>query len=237
MSKPDIKKFLVPLSPEESEAMDRRRAERLDISSHPRVRKVSFEDIATELTPEEIAAFETDQKQEINFLAGTQPVVSTNAQEPDTGEDDSNPFSDRTWQTFAETIGQLESSGRYDITGGANDHYDGAYQMGRMAKMDAGARLGIDLGHDAASREAFRGDPDLQDRAFQAFTESNHDTLMRISGKYRALPPARKLEVLAVSHLLGSGGGKAWLNGQEGADAFGTKGTKYAEAIREALKG
>lgn len=210
----------------------------LDISGHPRVRKVSFEDIATELTPEEIAAFEADQKQKIDFLAGTQPVVSTKAQEPDTGEvDETFPWSDRTWDVYASTLSQLESSGRYDIAHGYNQAYDGAYGMGKAAKIDAGRILGIDLKHDPESRAAFRADPELQDSAVHAFTQSNHNVLMRISSKYRELPPARKLEVLAVSHLLGSGGGKAWLNGQEGADAFGTKGTKYAEAVRVALRG
>ena len=95
--------------------------------------------------------------------------------EPETGEavepdqDDTFPLSDRTFNKFAETIKQLESSGRYDIVGGSGNMYDGAYQLGRMAKADAAKRLGITVKHDAASREAFRQDPDLQDDMFEAF--------------------------------------------------------------------
>ena len=150
-------------------------------------------------------------------------------------KDDTFPFSDRTFDTFSETIKQLESSGRYDIAGGSSNAYDGAYQMGRMAKIDAGKRLGIELKHDAESREAFRQNPELQDSAFQALTESNHETLMRLSGRYRGLSRAKKAEALAVAHLLGSGGAMEYLKGNDGQDAFGTSGGKYAQAVRDAL--
>ena len=150
-------------------------------------------------------------------------------------QDDTFPFSDRTFDTFSETIKQLESSGRYDIAGGSFNAYDGAYQMGRLAKIDAGKRLGIDLKHDAESREAFRSDPELQDQAFLAFVESNHETLMRLSGRYRGLSRAKKAEALAVAHLLGAGGAAQYLKGNDGQDAFGTSGRKYAQAVRDAL--
>lgn len=150
-------------------------------------------------------------------------------------QDDTFPFSDRTFDTFSATIKQLESSGRYDIAHGANNHYDGAYGFGRMAKIDAGKRLGIDLNHDAESREAFRSDPELQDAAFQAFTEANHEALMRLSGRYRDLSRAKKAEALAVAHLLGSGGAMEYLKGTDGQDAFGTSGGRYAQAVRDAL--
>jgi len=163
--------------------------------------------------------------------ADTKPEQSDVVDEPD----DTFPFSDRTFDTFSETIKQLESSGRYDIAHGANNHYDGAYGLGRMAKIDAGKRLGIELKHDAESREAFRNDPELQDAAFLAFVESNHETLMRLSGRYRGLSRAKKAEALAVAHLLGSGGAVEYLNGTDGQDAFGTSGGKYAQAVRDAL--
>ena len=150
-------------------------------------------------------------------------------------QDDTFPFSDRTFDTFSETIKQLESSGRYDIAGGSSNAYDGAYQMGRMAKIDAGKRMGVELKHDAESREAFRQNPELQDAAFQAFTESNHETLMRLSGRYRGLSRAKKAEALAVAPLLGAGGAVHYLKGTDGQDAFGTSGGKYAQAVRDAL--
>jgi len=104
-----------------------------------------------------------------------------------------------------------------------------------MAKIDAGKRFGIDLKHDAESREAFRQSPGLQDAAFQAFTESNHETLMRLSGRYRGLSRAKKAEALAVAHLLGSGGAMEYLQGTDGKDAFGTSGSAYAQAVRDTL--
>ena len=150
----------------------------------------------------------------------------------DDEQDDTFPFSDRTFDTFSETIKQLQSSGRYGISGGANDAYDGAYQLGLMAKMDAGKRLGIELKHDAESREAFRNDPQLQEAAFQAFTEANHETLMRLSSRYRGSSRAKKAEALAVAHLLGSGGAMEYLKGNDGKDAFNTSGQQYADAVR-----
>jgi hypothetical protein len=166
---------------------------------------------------------------------GTIASRQESTDEADDEQDDTFPFSDRTFDTFSETIKQLESSGRYDIAGGANDAYDGAYQLGRMAKVDAGKRLGIELKHDAESREAFRNDPQLQEAAFQAFTEANHETLMRLSGRYRGLSRAKKAEALAVAHLLGSGGAMEYLKGIDGTDAFNTSGQQYADAVRKAL--
>jgi hypothetical protein len=173
-----------------------------------------------------------EDKVETTVNPTSEPTVND-----DDEQDDTFPFSDRTFDTFSETIKQLESSGRYDIAHGANNHYDGAYGMGRMAKVDAGKRLGIELKHDAESREAFRNDPELQDSAFQAFTESNHDILMRLSGRYRGLSRAKKAEALAVAHLLGSGGAVEYLKGNDGTDAFNTSGQEYADAVRAAMAG
>ena len=86
----------------------------------------------------------------------------------------------------------------------------------------------IGLKHDKESREAFRQNPELQDAAFQAFTEANQETLMRLSGRYRGLSRAKKAEALAVAHTLGSGGAMEYLQGADGQDAFGTSGGKYA---------
>ena len=91
------------------------------------------------------------------------------------------------------------------------------------------------LKHDIESREAFRQNPELQDAAFQAFAEANYKTLMRLSGRYRSLSRAKKAEALAVAHLLGSGGAMEYLKGTDGQDAFGTTGSKYAQAVRDAL--
>ena len=91
------------------------------------------------------------------------------------------------------------------------------------------------LKHNAKSREAFRRNRELQDAAFQAFTEDTHEARMRLSGRDRVLYRAKKAGALAVAHLLGSDGAMEYLKGIDGQDAFGTTGSKYAQAVRDAL--
>ena len=137
---------------------------------------------------------------------------------------------------FENEVGKIESGNKYDIKGGSGDHYDGRYQMGAAAKKDAAAALGITLGHDAASRKAFRKDPDLQDRAFKAYTKKNHKHLTINSEKYRNMTAAEKLGILGYAHNQGATAAEEYLfTGQVGTDAFGTKGTKYTDAIKKAL--
>ena len=69
--------------------------------------------------------------------------------------------------------------GGYAARGGANNHYDGKYQMGEVAKMDAARLLGEEFpGHDTAARAAFRADPAMQERYFEAYTKANHGYMM-----------------------------------------------------------
>jgi hypothetical protein len=140
------------------------------------------------------------------------------------------------WDIYRDKVGFIESSNTYNKVGGSGDHYDGYYQMGQMAKADASKILGYDLGHDKASRQKFRNDPALQEEAVAAYTAQNHSYLTQNSSKYRALPIKEKLAVLAYAHNQGWKGARDWLNtGVEGRDAFGTKGTKYYNAIIEAF--
>jgi len=141
------------------------------------------------------------------------------------------------WNIYREKIADIESGGDYSVKGGYKNHYDGRYQMGEDAKKDAATLLGYSLGHDAKSREAFRNDRTKQEEAFAAFTVKNHDYLMAKSKEYRRLPLEDKLSVLAYAHNQGWSGANSWLkSGKVGSDAFGTKGTKYSDAIKEALK-
>lgn len=143
------------------------------------------------------------------------------------------------WDTYRNAIAKIESEGAggYAAKGGANDHYDGRYQMGRVAKADAAQLLGMDLGHSSKDREAFRNDPELQERAFAAFTAKNDEYLTKKSEKYRGLSTEEKMAVLAYAHNQGWSKAKAWLEtGEVGEDAFGTKGTKYSSSIESALR-
>ena len=109
--------------------------------------------------------------------------------------------------------------------------------MGSEAKTDAATLLGYSLKHDSKSREAFRNDKVKQEEAFAAFTVKNHDYLMAKSKKYRSLSLKDKLSVLGYAHNQGWSGASSWLkSGKVGSDAFGTRGTKYSNAIKDALK-
>ena len=140
------------------------------------------------------------------------------------------------WDIYRDKIGYIESTNTYNKVGGYNDHYDGYYQMGKSAKEDASKILGYDLSHDAASREAFRNDPALQEEAVAAFTAQNHKYLSNNSSKYRNLPPEEKMAVLGYAHNQGWSGARDWLSsGVAGKDAFGTSGAKYYNAIIDAF--
>ena len=144
------------------------------------------------------------------------------------------------FEIYKREIAKIESkgSGGYAARGGANNHYDGKYQMGEVAKMDAARILGEQFpGHDAASRAAFRADPAMQERYFEAYTKANHGYMMS-DPMFANASPQRKLEILGYAHNQGWSKALDWLNtGEVGRDKFGTAGTKYVDAINKAFKG
>jgi hypothetical protein len=143
------------------------------------------------------------------------------------------------WEIYRNTIASIESGGKYDISGGANNHYDGRYQLGKAAKIDASRVAGVpNPGHDEKGREAFRKDPKLQELLFAGMTVANDGYLKNLSKTYREADVAKKMEILAYAHNQGAGGAAKWLeSGVAGKDAFGTAGTKYSTAIASNLKG
>ena len=143
-----------------------------------------------------------------------------------------------TWDIYREELAKIESrgSGNYHAKGGANDHYDGRYQLGKDAKIDAAKLLGLKIPHDKKSREKFRDDVDLQEKAFAAYTAQNHRYMM-VSPEYRKLSKEDKLAALAYAHNQGHGKAKSWLRtGKVTKDGFGTPGTKFSDALKAALK-
>ena len=143
------------------------------------------------------------------------------------------------WEIYRNTIASIESGGKYDISGGAGNHYDGRYQLGRDAKIDAARIAGVsNPGHDDKGREAFRKDPKLQELLFAGLTVANDGYLKNLSKTYRDADVTKKMEILAYAHNQGAGGAAKWLeSGVAGKDAFGTAGTKYSTAIASNLKG
>ena len=116
------------------------------------------------------------------------------------------------------------------LYGGSGNHYLGKYQMGEDALSDVG------VGYSKAEREAFLKDPVAQDKAFKEYTENNHKKLTRESERYRNMTKEEKLGVLGYAHNQGATAAIEWLfTGVSGADANGTRGTKYTTKIAEAF--
>ena len=144
--------------------------------------------------------------------------------------DGPNPFGERALDIYGQSVGQIESGNRYEITGGYNNHYQGRYQMGRDALADVG------VGFTAADREDFLADPEAQDAAFRAFTLQNHATLSRLSRRYREMPRTEQLGILGYAHNQGAGGAVDYLRtGTAGQDGFGTNPEIYITAVRNGL--
>lgn len=147
------------------------------------------------------------------------------------------------WDTFRNTIAQIESGGSYTVYGGSGNHYDGRYQMGAAAKKDAARILGIPYpGHsddpNDPRRVAFRSDAQLQERMFAAYTLANHGYLSSDPNYNAKQTIEQKLQVLGYAHNQGAGGASKWMRtGKVGKDGFGTAGTKYSDALRHAFKG
>ena len=149
-------------------------------------------------------------------------------------------------QIIKAPIAYLESRGNanpYAISGGANNAYDGKYQLGKDAK-DTIKNMRDEDGElifTAAEREKlkhpsnradFRADSELQEKAFRQLTEFNHAELTRNSAKYRAMDQANQLAVLGYAHNQGAEAALEWLSTKVvGTDAFGTGGDAYSEAI------
>jgi hypothetical protein len=140
------------------------------------------------------------------------------------------------WSIFKNTVAAIESGGKYDIFGGAGKLYDGRYQLGGPAKADGAKVAGIaNPGHgdvDSSERIKFRQDPALQELLFAGYTIANYNYL-KSSPEFTKQSKAGQLQTLGYAHNQGHGGAKNWLKtGVVGSDGFGTKGTKYTDALR-----
>jgi hypothetical protein len=141
------------------------------------------------------------------------------------------------WSIFKNTVAAIESGGAYDIAGGSGKHYDGRYQLGRDAKIDGAKVAGIaNPGHgdvDSSQRIKFRKDPTLQEVLFAGYTIANYNYLRSLP-EFRNKSKAGQLQALGYAHNQGMGGAANWLKtGVVGSDGFGTKGTKYTDALRQ----
>jgi len=136
-------------------------------------------------------------------------------------------FSEGLWNNYREKLGHIESTNNYSAVGGKNDHYDGRYQFGAIAKKDLG------LGHTKKEREAFRKDSVAQEKALLDFTKLNYNRLMK-DPNFAGMSTDQQMGTLAYAHNQGASGAKKWLKtGVSGKDGFGTYGTKYYKAFTD----
>lgn len=214
-------------------------------SAQPNTTNQALAPISTEIEEAQaVADAEADSSVQVETPCETCPVNEQGAAATEPTADptavstvEGMGFTTDDWEIYRETVADIESDGVYDIAGGSNGHYDGRYQMGRVAKTDAARILGEeDPGHGAAARQTFRQDPAMQERYFAAFTRANHNYLMR-NPAYQNASNERKLQILGYAHNQGMGGANTWLNtGEVGTDGFGTHGTAYSDGIADAFR-
>ena len=140
------------------------------------------------------------------------------------------------WDTYRNTIGAIESGNNYLAKGGSNDHYDGRYQMGAMAKSDGARLFGIeDPGHNPVTRLFFRRSPQLQENLFAGYTAANMSYLTPYK-EFINQPKLDQMAILGYAHNTGWNAALKWLEtGQVSTDGFGTKSTKFYDALKKAF--
>lgn len=139
------------------------------------------------------------------------------------------------YRKYASEMGMLESSGRYGITGGANDAYLGKYQLGGMALEDIGlVKNGKRSLNDpnnwnnGLTKQKFLDDPKLQEEAMAAYTKKNYGYLRNYGVLSDSSTKQEIAGYLAASHLRGAkGGGLTLSKGIVTKDALGTSTASY----------
>jgi hypothetical protein len=133
------------------------------------------------------------------------------------------------YDKFRGRLANLESD-RYDQPPN-KEGYMGRYQMGTTEIKNAATRLGIAV----PSQKEFLGDPQLQERLFEAYTDANHLELMK-NPVYANASPGQRAALLAGAHLTGVTNLNRYLEtGQEYADRLGTTPSKYIQTISRTM--
>lgn len=148
-------------------------------------------------------------------------------------------------KAYQEHIKQRESSGNY----AAENQYGfvGAYQMGTPALKEAGlVKMSAPNSNGAldnpenwtipGGKSTFVSNPQLQDEAFQKYTNKNYGYLSNGRRVNAGTPPGEVAGLLAASHLVG--GPTVAKNGVTGkADGNGTKDSSYYASAKAAVLG
>ena len=139
------------------------------------------------------------------------------------------------YDTFRNTVAQIESGGKYNIMGGAGGHFAGRYQLGAIGHPEL-ADTAKSLGVPTPKIAEFLANPKMQEQFFERYTLNHHKWLMANSPEYHALNADDKLAALGYAHNQGAGGLAQYLRTHKaGRDAFGTGGDVYERAIRKSL--
>ena len=148
-------------------------------------------------------------------------------------------INEQMWKTYKDTIASIETSGysldeSYKAIGGSGGLYDGRYQMGKMARIDAAQALGI----PTPSRSELRNNPQLQEDMFLAYTYKNYTYMTGASNQFDSANNVQKLQYLGYAHNQGHAYATDWLKTGviSSVDGFGTKGTKFTDKLADTLK-
>ena len=144
-----------------------------------------------------------------------------------------------------EAKASIESSGgKYDLRGGSNKRFSGAYQMGgneiKMAAKVLGEQapvVAVRKRKTPIASDEFLNNPQMQERYHEAFLVAQHRSLMK-NKAYAAMSPEKRSETLGFAHNAGAGGASRYLKtGHSRPDAFGTQPQKFASHVRTQLSG
>lgn len=147
------------------------------------------------------------------------------------------PLAEADWQKLRDWLKQKESSGDYSSVNRYG--YCGGYQMGGGALIDLGyAKPGTKTStlripsnwtgrNGINSREDFLANTQLQDATVLEYARMNYKRMLNAGTVSKEDSKAHVAGLLAVSHLLGTGGARDYKNGRDGSDANGTTASVY----------
>jgi hypothetical protein len=136
-------------------------------------------------------------------------------------------YSDREWEEVKNRIGQIESSNRYDITGGSGNAYHGRYQMGKQVIKDSAYALGL----PTPDLEVFKKSPHMQDKFMKKHYQIGNNWLNQNSKVYKNMSNEDKKKVLPMLQF-GAGNVRNFLDkGIMFKDGNGTPITKFRDAF------
>ena len=202
-----------------------------------------------------ISKFSRSQVVAIRMLKGfdAEPVAASGpgTLDPNFGEGTLGPFTKEDWARYIDVLGKRESANNYAAVNQIG--YCGRWQFGAGALIDGGfvkagattRRLAEDRWwtgkNGIQSRTNWLANKDsCQDTEMIAYTRRNYRSLQNVPASKKVIEQANKAQLaglLATSHLLGPGGARKMLKGQDGQDANKVTGRSYYKMLATAFGG